>query len=132
MSLARIIDFPFIVDERGNLSFIEENKHVPFEIKRVFWLYDIPGRTTRGGHAFYNQEEVIVALSGSFDVVVTLSNTEKIIFHLSDPSKGLYLPKRTWRHMENFSTNACALHVSNLEYDASEYIRDFKQFELLQ
>ena len=126
-----IIDFPFIEDERGNLSFVEEKKHLPFEIKRVFWMYDIPGRTKRGGHAFYNQEEVIVSLSGSFDVVITLKNSETLVYNLSDPSKGLYLPKKTWRHMERFSTNACALHISSLEYNLSEYIRDFNQFQLL-
>jgi len=126
-----IIDFPFIADERGNLSFVEEKKHIPFEVKRVFWLYDIPGKTRRGGHAFYNQEEVIVSLSGSFDVVVTHKNGENKVYHLSEPSKGLYLPKKTWRHMESFSTNACALHISSLEYNPSEYIRDFNQFQLL-
>jgi len=131
MSLVRIIDFPFIVDERGNLSFIEENKHVPFEIKRVFWIYNIPQKTRREGHAFFNLDEVIVSLSGSFDVVITDKNGDNEIFHLSDPSKGLYLPNKTWRHMESFSTNACALHISSLEYNPSEYIRDFNQFQLL-
>jgi hypothetical protein len=131
MGTPNFINFPFIADERGNLSFLEGGKHIPFEIKRVFWLYDIPGKTKRGGHAFYNQEEVIISLSGSFDVVVTNKNGKSEVYHLNDPSKGLYLPKNTWRHMESFSTNGCALHISSLEYSPSEYIRDFNQYQLL-
>jgi len=126
-----IINLPKIFDLRGNLTFIENNKHIAFAIMRVFWTYDVPGGETRGGHAYYEQEEFIVALSGSFDVVVTRpeGTTEK--YSLNRSYYGLYLPARTWRHMENFSTNAFALHLSSSVFSDEDYIRDFEQYQNL-
>jgi hypothetical protein len=126
-----IINLPKINDPRGNLTFLEFPGHLPFEIKRVFWTYDVPGGETRGGHAYYEQEEFIVALSGSFDVVVTRpeGTTEK--YSLNRSYYGLFLPARTWRHMENFSTNAFALHLSSAVFNDEDYIRYFEQYQNL-
>jgi len=126
-----IIEFPKISDPRGNLTFFESNRQIPFEIKRIFWIYDVPSGETRGGHAYHKQEEVIIALSGSFEVVLTNSNglIEKI--HLNRPNYGVYLSPQTWRHMENFSTNSVALHVSNKIFTEEDYIRDFETFKLM-
>jgi hypothetical protein len=109
----RIIDFPKIQDPRGNLTFLQYPTQIPFEIKRVFWIYDVPGGETRGGHAYKEQKEVIIALSGSFDVVITNSDSSTEKFSLNRSYYGLYLPPKTWRHIENFSTNSLALHVSS-------------------
>ncbi|VVT03741.1 MULTISPECIES: FdtA/QdtA family cupin domain-containing protein [unclassified Imperialibacter] len=124
----KIIEFPKILDERGNLTFMENGHYIPFDIKRVFWTYDVPGGETRGAHAYREQHEVIIALSGSFDVVITTANgqTEKI--QLNRSYYGLYLPPMTWRHMENFSTNALSFHISSHEYQESDYVRDFTSF----
>jgi hypothetical protein len=122
-----IIDFPKLVDPRGNLTFLQNNDQIPFEIKRVFWTYDVPAGETRGGHAYKTQHELIVALSGSFDVVVTKSDGQVEKFHLNRSYFGLYLPPNTWRHMENFSTNSFALHLSDLNYNAKDYIRNQNQ-----
>jgi hypothetical protein len=92
----------------------------------VFWTYDVPGGAERGGHAYYQQQEFIIALSGSFDLVITQSSGERIFYTLNRSYYGLYLPPRTWRHMENFSTNALSLHLSSTQYDAKDYIRDFE------
>lgn len=125
ISKPTIINFPKIEDPRGNLTFLQNPDQIPFEIKRVFWTYDVPGGETRGGHAYKNQEEIIIALSGSFDVIIknAKGNLEK--FSLNRSYYGLYLPALTWRHMENFSTNALSLHVSSTEFNASDYIREF-------
>ena len=123
--MIRIIEFPKYIDPRGNLTFLQNNDQLPFEIKRVFWTYDVPGGETRGGHAYKTQEEVIIALSGSFDIVVSKKNGETERFHLNRSYFGLYLPPDTWRHMENFSTNALALHVSSSKYNEADYIRTF-------
>jgi len=120
----RIIQLPKILDQRGNLSFLEGNKHIPFEIKRVFWIYDVPGGETRGGHAYRESQEFIIALSGSFDVV--FKNEPRI--NLNRSYYGLYLPKMTWRHMENFSTNAMALVLSSTFYDENDYVSDYELF----
>lgn len=122
-----IIELPKILDTRGNLSFIESLRHVPFEIKRVYWIYDVPGDTTRGGHAFRCQEEFIVALSGSFDVVID-NGKEKITYHLNRSYKGLYVPKGMWRRMENFSTNSLALVLASTNFNENDYIRDYSEF----
>lgn len=121
------MDFPKILDERGNLSFFQNNDQIPFDIKRVYWVYDVPGGENRGGHAFKEQHEVIIALSGSFEVVVNDGKNEKI-FSLRRSYYGLYIPNRLWRHLENFSTNSLALVVSNYPYNANDYIRDFSVF----
>lgn len=118
---------PKILDSRGNLSFFENNAHVPFSIKRVYWIYDVPGGETRGGHAFKNQHELIVALSGSFDVVLHDGHKTQR-FHLNRSYFGLYIPSMIWRHLENFSTNSLALVTANTEYDERDYIRDFDFF----
>jgi len=123
----KLIHFPKIVDPRGNLTFIENPTQIPFMIKRVFWTYDVPGGEKRGGHSYKHQEEVIIALSGSFDVVIQEKN-ERIVFSLNRSYFGLYLPPSTWRHIENFSTNSLALHLSSSIYDEADYVRDFANF----
>ncbi len=120
-----IIDLPKIQDPRGNLTFLQKETQVPFEIKRVFWTYDVPGGETRGGHAYREQQELIVALSGSFDVVVTHPDNRIERFSMNRSYYGLYLPALTWRHIENFSTNAVSLHFSSSVFDSADYIRDF-------
>ena len=122
----QIINFPKIQDPRGNLTFLQHPNQVPFEIKRIFWTYDVPGGELRGGHAYNLQQEVIIALSGSFDVVITNPDGSKEKFSLNRSYYGLYLPPKTWRHIENFSTNALALHVSSEIFSTEDYIRDFK------
>lgn len=124
----RLITLPKILDPRGNLSFFESSNHIPFEIKRTYLIYDVPGGETRGGHAFRTQDEFIVALSGSFDVKIRNQNGDEFTFHLNRSYFGLYLPKMLWRHMENFSTNSVCLVASSSLYDAGDYIRDFEQF----
>ncbi len=124
-----IINFPKIQDPRGNLTFLQHPSQIPFEIKRTFWTYDVPGGEIRGGHAYYEQKEIIVALSGSFDIVVTNANGSLEKFSLNRSYYGLYLPAKTWRHIENFSTNALALHVSSEIFSKDDYIRDFEEFK---
>lgn len=123
----KILNLPKILDKRGNLSFIEQENHVPFKIQRTYWIYDVPGGEKRGGHAYKNNEELIVALSGSFDVIVNDGN-EKKTFSLNRSYYGLYVPKGTWREMQNFSTNSLALILSSTNYDESDYIRDYDEF----
>jgi hypothetical protein len=116
-------------DTRGNLTFLQFPQQIPFEIKRVFWNYNVPGGEVRGGHAFYTQKEVIIAISGSFDVVITdkLGNPKRV--HLNRGYEGLYLPSKTWRHLENFSTNAVSLHLSSTVFDNGDYIRNFEEYK---
>lgn len=129
--MVKILEFPKVVDPRGNLTFLQNFDQVPFEIQRVFWTYDVPGGETRGGHAFYRQEEIIISLSGSFDVVITHKNGETTKFSLNRPYYGLYIPPQTWRHMENFSTNSIGLHLPSSTFDESDYIRDFELYKTL-
>ncbi|MBE2255801.1 MAG: WxcM-like domain-containing protein [Ignavibacteria bacterium] len=124
----RFIELPKFLDKRGNLSFVEENQDFPFSITRVFWTYDVPGGETRGGHALKTQQEVIIALSGSFDVVIINQNNSKKRIHLNRSYKGIFLPKMTWRYIDNFSTNSLSLHISDSEYDSNDYITDFNEF----
>ncbi len=124
---AIIIQLPKIEDERGNLSFIEEEKHIPFKIERTYWIYDVPGGQIRGGHAFKEQQELIVALSGSFDVIVD-DGKQKQTFSLNRSYYGLYIPAGLWRQMENFSTNSLALVLSSTQYSVDDYIYDYEQF----
>jgi len=123
-----IINLPKILDRRGNLSFIESENHIPFKIARCHWIYDVPGGVKRGGHAYKQCEEFIVALSGSFDVIVNDGKEEKT-YHLNRSYHGLYVPAMNWRCMENFSTNSLALVLSSTKYDAEDYIRDFSNFK---
>ena len=121
----KIIEFAKIADPRGNLTFLQNPDQIPFKIQRVFWTYDVPGGEMRGGHAYRQQQEIIIALSGSFDVVITNPDGTLNKFSLNRSYYGLYLPALTWRHMENFSTNSLALHISSKQFDVSDYIRDF-------
>jgi len=123
----KIIDLPKHEDPRGNLTFLEEENHIPFKIERVYWIYDVPGGQIRGGHAFRKQNEFIIALSGSFDVVVD-SGSEKRTYSLNRSYYGLYIPAGLWRQMENFSTNSQALVVSSTQYSEEDYIRDYEIF----
>lgn len=125
------ISLPKILDARGNLSFIEGENHVPFDIKRVFWVYDVPGGELRGGHAYRTTEEFIVALSGSFDVVLDAGDGVKQRFHLNRSYLGVYVPKMVWREMDNFSTNSVALVLSSTEFDEADYIREYDDFKAL-
>ena len=130
MKEATIINLPKIFDSRGNLSFLESNNHVPFEIKRTYWIYDVPGGEIRGSHAFKKSHEFIIALSGSFDVV--LNDGKKEVKHsLNRSYYGLYVPNMLWRRVENFSTNALALIVSSIPYDQNDYIRNFNEYKKL-
>lgn len=127
MEQPRIIQLPKIADPRGNLSVIEELKDIPFKIERTYWIYDVPGGEKRGGHAYKENQEFIVALSGSFDVVLD-NGTEKTTFSLNRSYNGLYVPKGMWREMVNFSTNSLALVLSSTKYDSEDYIRDYNVF----
>ena len=122
------LNFPKISDPRGNLTFIQFPEQIPFEIQRVFWTYNVPGGEIRGGHAYKTQQEVIVALSGSFDVLIKAINGQVYRFQLNRGFRGLYLPPNTWRHLENFSTNAVGLHLSSKVFDKNDYIRSFSEF----
>ena len=128
---ARIIDLPKILDARGNLSFAENFKQIPFEIKRTYWLYDMPGGECRGGHAYRTNAEFIIAMSGSFDVVLD-DGKERKVFSLNRSYYGLYVPAGLWREMENFSTNAFALEFGSTHYDEDDYIRDYDEFLILK
>lgn len=125
-----LIDLPKFLDPRGNLSFIEEDTHLPFEIRRVYWIYDVPGGEHRGGHAFRETEELILALSGSFDVVLH-DRQKEYRFHLNRSYYGVYVPKMIWRMLENFSTNSLALIIASTDYNEVDYIRDFEEFRKL-
>jgi hypothetical protein len=125
MGYHKIISLPKIEDPRGNLTFIQQGSNLPFSIKRVFWTYDVPGGETRGGHAYKTQEELIIALSGSFDVIITLPDGKTECISLNRSYFGLYVPPNTWRHMENFSTNSLGLHLSSQSFNSEDYIRDF-------
>ena len=128
MEQPRIIDLPKIGDKRGNLSLVEEFKHIPFKIERTYWIYDVPGGEKRGGHAYRENQEFIVALSGSFDVVLD-DGKEKKLYSLNRSYYGLYVPKGWWRQMENFSTNSLAFVVASTAYDENDYIYDYDAFK---
>ena len=127
LSQVKIIQLPKILDERGNLTFIEQNNHIPFLIKRTYWIYDVPGGEIRGGHAFKVQQEFIIALSGSFDVVVDDGNAKQT-FSLNRSYYGLFIPAGIWRQMQNFSTNSLAFIISSTTYDQTDYIRNYNEF----
>jgi WxcM-like, C-terminal. len=127
MNSIKIIDLPQVLDRRGNLSFFENCDQIPFEIKRTYWIYDVPGGETRGSHAFKEQQEFIVALSGSFDICIHDGNEEHR-FSMNRSYYGLYIPRMMWRKLDNFSTNSLALIVSDRQFDETDYIRDFEEF----
>jgi hypothetical protein len=124
----QILKLPKIEDDRGNLSFIEGEKHIPFAIKRTYLIYDVPGGEVRGGHAYKNLSEFIIALSGSFDVVLDDGNNEKV-FSLNRSYYGLYVPKLIWRSLENFSTNSLCMILASTRYDEKDYIRNYEIFK---
>lgn len=129
MKQVQLIHFPKIADPRGNLTFLQNPDQLPFKIERVFWTYDVPGGEIRGAHAYQKQEELIIALSGSFDVVITKADGSKEKFSLNRSYYGLYLPALTWRQMENFSTNSLGLHISSSAFNSNDYIRDFASYQ---
>ena len=124
----RIIELPKFLDARGNLSFAENFTQIPFEVKRTYWLYDVPGGVNRGGHAEINNEELIIALSGAFDIVVD-DGKERKTFTLNRSYYGLYIPKGLWREIKEFSTNAVALEFGSIPYDVNDYIRNYEAFK---
>jgi hypothetical protein len=128
--MTELLHLPKIEDRRGNLSFFEDFKQLPFEIRRVYWVYDVPGGETRGGHAYHQLQEVIIALSGSFDVHTEDSSGKKV-YSLNRSYMGLYLPPLTWRNLENFSTNAICLVAASSFYNESDYIRDYDSFRTI-
>lgn len=128
---AHIIDLPKIIDPRGNLSFFEGKNQIPFEIERTYWIYDVPGGEVRGSHAFKTQHEFIIALSGSFDIVLH-DGINELKFSLNRSYYGLYVPNMYWRKIENFSTNSLALITSSSNYNDADYIRDFSDFKKLK
>ena len=124
---SRIIELPRFLDRRGNLTFIEGQRHIPFAIARAYWLYDVPGGQIRGGHAYSELEEFVISLSGSFDVVVDEGDGPHHVV-LNRSYLGLYIPRLAWRHIENFSTNAVCLSLASQHYDPDDYIRDYPEF----
>tara|TARA_B110000114_G_scaffold2002_1_gene1896 strand:+ start:927 stop:1337 length:411 start_codon:yes stop_codon:yes gene_type:complete len=131
MDGVKIINLPKILDPRGNLSFFENSNQIPFDIKRAYWVYDVPGGEMRGSHAFKESHEFIIALSGSFDVVLN-DDEKEIKYSLNRSYFGLYVPNLLWRRLENFSTNSLALIVSSITYDHNDYIRDFDEFKMIR
>jgi len=130
MKKVKIIRLPQLLEERGNLTFIESNEHIPFKVNRAHWIYDVPGGEFRGSHAYKKNQEFIIALSGSFDVILHDGKTEKK-YSLNRSYYGLYVPHLIWRSMDNFSTNALALVLSSEYYNKKDYIWDFKEFSVL-
>jgi hypothetical protein len=126
-SRCKIIELPQIKDQRGNLTFIEQNRHIPFDIKRVYYLYDVPGGESRGGHAHRKLEQFIIAASGSFDVIIN-NGSKQQRFHLNRSYYGLYIPTMTWRELDNFSSGSVSLVLASQPYEESDYIRDFDEF----
>lgn len=125
--MSELIHLPKILDKRGNLSFLEEENHIPFKIKRAYWIYDVPGGEIRGSHAFRTNREFIIALSGSFDVILH-NGLMEMKYSLNRSYYGLYIPNLIWRKLENFSTNSLALVVASEKFNIDDYIRDFQQY----
>lgn len=129
-SSPRIIELPKYLDDRGNLSFFENRHHIPFDVQRVYMIYDVPGGEIRGGHAFHEQEQFLISLSGSFEVI-TDNGKKQERFRLNRSYYGLYIPKMIWWHLEEFSTNAVCLCAASTMYLESDYIRDYPLFQKL-
>jgi dTDP-4-dehydrorhamnose 3,5-epimerase-like enzyme len=127
---ASLIRFPKFLDPRGNLTFVEQERHIPFTISRVYWIYDVPGGQHRGGHAFREQNECIIALSGSFDVLLDDGTAQKIV-HLNQAYQGLYVPRMIWRRMQNFSTNAVAYVLASKPYNKNDYVSNYESYKTL-
>ena len=130
LSKCRLIELQHAIDRRGNLTVAEEGTHIPFAVKRVFFLHDVPEGGSRGGHAHHNLHQVMVAITGKFDVILD-DGTERAVFSLDRPTFGLYVPPMIWREMNNFSANAINLVLASLPYSAADYIRDRVEFERL-
>lgn len=128
---SQIIEIPRFFDKRGSLSFIENDTLLPFNIERVFWIYDVPGGEDRGGHAYRETEEFIVALSGSFDVVLDDGKNNVQVFHLNRSYYGLYVPKMIWRQMKEFSTNSVAMVLASTSYHTEDYLRNYEEFKII-
>lgn len=131
VSDCKVVELPKFLDKRGNLSFAEQLKHVPFKIERTYWIYDVPGGEARGGHAYRDNQEFVIALSGSFDVSVD-DGWEQKVFSLNRSYYGLYVPNGLWREMRNFSTNSLALVLSSTPYAEEDYIRNYDEFLMLR
>ncbi len=129
IAACQIIDLPKVSDPRGNLTFIEQQRHVPFDIQRVYYLYDVPGGAERGGHAHRELEQFIIAMSGSFDVVLDDGSVKKRV-HLNRSYYGLYLPRMIWRELDNFSSGAVCLVLASTLYDEDDYYRDYNEFRI--
>jgi len=127
VSDCKLVDLPKIADPRGNLSFIEAGRHVPFRIERVFYLYDVPGGADRGGHALKTCHQFLIAMSGSFDVII-YDGKEKQRIHLNRSYHGLHLPPMIWREMDNFSSGSVCLTLASGAYDAGDYYRDYREY----
>jgi hypothetical protein len=127
LSSCRIIQLPKISDSRGNITFIESTKHIPFEIERVYYLYDVPGGETRGGHAHRNLEQFLIAANGSFDVILDDGSAQRRI-HLNRPYYGLYIISGVWRELENFSSGSVCLVLASAPYTEDDYIRDYSEY----
>lgn len=126
-TIPEILSLPKIYDPRGSLTFVEEMRHIPFEIQRVYWTYDVPGGESRGGHAHRELHQLIVAVNGSFDVTLT-DGYHTVTYTLNRPYEGLYVPPGFWRSITNFSSGSVLLALVSLPYDEAEYIRDFEEF----
>ncbi|HVC89755.1 MAG TPA: FdtA/QdtA family cupin domain-containing protein [Acidobacteriaceae bacterium] len=127
LDLCKIIDLPKISDPRGNLTFIEGGRHIPFDIQRVYYLYDVPGGAERGGHAHKELHQLIIAMSGSFDVVLDDGN-EKRRVHLNRSYNGLYVCPMIWRELDNFSSGSVCMVLASNKYDEADYYRDYAEF----
>lgn len=123
----KFIELPKFMDPRGNLSFVEQNNHIPFEIKRTYWIYDVPGGEDRGGHAYKKTNEFIIAIAGAFDVTIDDGKCQKT-FTLNRSYYGLYIPKGLWRKIDNFSTASLALEFANTLYDRSDYVENYEEY----
>lgn len=127
----KLIELPRFNDPRGNLSFVQELDQIPFKIERTYWIYDVPGGENRGGHAFMETEEFIIAMSGAFDVIVS-DGVQKRTFTLNRSYYGLYIPKGLWRDIDNFSTNSLALELASTKYSREDYVEDYCQFKTMK
>ena len=123
----RLIDLPRISDPRGNLTFVEGLRHVPFDIRRVYYLYDVPGGAERGGHCHKELEQVLIAMSGSFDVLLD-DGRERARYHLNRSYYGLYIAPMVWRELDNFSSGSVCLALASAPYDEADYYRDYQTF----
>jgi uncharacterized RmlC-like cupin family protein len=127
-----LINLPKIPDQKGNLSFLQNNDQIPFEIQRMYWIYDVPGGEQSKGHAYKNLQEVIIALTGSFDVIFNDGNNGEKKITLNRSYYGIYIPRMVWRHLENFSTNSLAFVVADKPYGEGEYIRNLQEYQQIK